>query len=98
MLAGKSRWLESPVVLCPEMGEGNRPTLDQFLQEFDVVFVDVTGYLNLTMGMTKALYSRVGWHDVLSYPLLHITLVVFLCLSGLQNPQQNKNCPGKILY
>ena len=60
MRAGKSRWLESPVILCPEMGEGNRPTLDQFLQEFDVVFVDVTGYLNLTMGMTKALYNRVG--------------------------------------
>ena len=60
VLAGKSRWLENPVILCPEMGEGNRPTLDQFLQEFDVVFVDVTGYLNLSMGMTKALYNRVS--------------------------------------
>ncbi|XP_070213271.1 nucleolar protein 6-like isoform X2 [Littorina saxatilis] len=55
----KSCWLEQPVTLCPEVGEGNRPTLVQFLQEFDVVFVDVTGYLNLCLGMTKSVYNRV---------------------------------------
>ncbi|XP_076443983.1 nucleolar protein 6-like [Babylonia areolata] len=54
----KSRWLENPVVLCRDAGKGGRPTLDQFLQEFDVVFVDVTGYVNLALGMTKGLYSR----------------------------------------
>ena len=47
------------MVLCPEAGEGARPSMDDFMQAFDVVFVDVTGYLNLALGMTKSLYSRV---------------------------------------
>ncbi|KAK7480029.1 hypothetical protein BaRGS_00028762 [Batillaria attramentaria] len=54
-----SDWLAEPVTMCAQTGEGGRPTLDGFQQEFEVVFVDVTGYVNLCLGMTKAMYKRV---------------------------------------
>ncbi|KAL8581118.1 hypothetical protein ACOMHN_033566 [Nucella lapillus] len=55
----KSDWLEDPVSLCSEVGKGGRPTLEQFKDAFDVVFIDVTGFLNLALAMTTALYRRV---------------------------------------
>lgn len=65
-------WLTEPITLCAQLGQGGRPTLDQFQQEFDLVFVDVTGYVNLCLGMTKATYKRV----------CHEALIAVECMTG----------------
>ncbi|XP_063696273.1 nucleolar protein 6 [Culicoides brevitarsis] len=55
----KTEWNTKGPMLCPLVGDQNRPSLVDFNQHFDVVFVDFTGYLNFCANMSLDLYKRV---------------------------------------
>lgn len=56
-----SDWIEQGITLLPveKMQDGNIPKLEEFKGRFDVVFVDFTGYLNLTANMNRFTYLEV---------------------------------------
>lgn len=45
--------------LCSSNTVSNQPTLDQFHEHFDLVFIDVTGFTNICANLTLEMYLRV---------------------------------------
>lgn len=73
---------------CPPIVSFLQPSKADFHAEFDVVFVDPSGYLNLCAGMTTAQYKRVSeLHlvklvhcDLLFIRTVHLTLLIFFLI------------------
>ncbi|XP_060067208.1 nucleolar protein 6-like [Ylistrum balloti] len=55
----KSDWTVQGITLCDDNIDSQRPLLSDFLETFDVVFVDVTGYFNICSCVNKTCYNRV---------------------------------------
>lgn len=68
-----STWEDIPMTLCSETGLAGQPSMEEFQQTFDIVFVDVTGFTNICLGMTSSFYKRVG---CLPYKYVRIVLLV----------------------
>ena len=59
-ILGKANWSVEPVSLATFSAPDKlRPSMDDFQSMFDVVFVDGTGYTNLTADMSSATLSVV---------------------------------------
>ena len=55
-------WNKDPITIVADESAsdgGNRPTIVDFRKAFDVVFVDVTGYLNLCADVSLSTYHQV---------------------------------------
>ncbi|XP_025078491.1 nucleolar protein 6-like isoform X2 [Pomacea canaliculata] len=61
-----STWEDIPMTLCSETGLAGQPSMEEFQQTFDIVFVDVTGFTNICLGMTSSFYKRVRHEAVIA--------------------------------
>ncbi|XP_038078124.1 nucleolar protein 6-like [Patiria miniata] len=52
-------WTTDGITLCRDTSDKDLPTIKEFHQYFDVVFLDSSGYLNLCTNMTKATFQQV---------------------------------------
>uniref|UniRef100_A0A336KUH3 Nucleolar protein 6 n=1 Tax=Culicoides sonorensis TaxID=179676 RepID=A0A336KUH3_CULSO len=55
----KSEWNKAGPMLCPLISDQKRPNLSEFHENFDLVFLDCTGFLNVCANMSLDLYERV---------------------------------------
>ncbi|KAK3096655.1 hypothetical protein FSP39_002142 [Pinctada imbricata] len=55
----KSDWCKEGITLNTITSDPHQPSLEDFHQHFDVVFVDTTGYLNLSAEMNCSTFHRV---------------------------------------
>lgn len=55
----KSNWDKEGITLCSFIWDANRPSLQDFHDHFDVVFVDSTGYMNICSNLSLDLYYRI---------------------------------------
>lgn len=85
----KSDWTTQGITFCDDNMDSQRPLLSDFLETFDVVFVDVTGYYNICASMNKSCYNRVRYeagqamlmlddHSLDSFSLFFMTPLPFL--------------------
>ncbi|OWF47935.1 nucleolar protein 6-like [Mizuhopecten yessoensis] len=85
----KSEWTTEGITSCEDGEDSQRPLLSNFLETFDVVFVDVTGYFNICACMNKSCYNRVHYeagkamllledHSLDSFSLFFMTPLPFL--------------------
>ncbi|XP_033750343.1 nucleolar protein 6-like [Pecten maximus] len=85
----KSDWTTQGITFCENDLDSQRPLLSDFLETFDVVFVDVTGYFNICACMNKSCYNRVRHeagqamlmledHSLDSFSLFFMTPLPFL--------------------
>nr|XP_022330549.1 nucleolar protein 6-like isoform X1 [Crassostrea virginica] len=52
-------WTKDPLTLCPSFDPFQQPDPCLFYEHFSIVFVDVTGFVNLCSDLSKGLYDRV---------------------------------------
>ena len=58
----ESDWMGTGITLCA-VADANVPSVEDFKKHFPVVFIDVTGRLNLCAHMTTSTYERVRYAD-----------------------------------
>lgn len=58
VVSGQSNWCQEGASLC-KAEAGSTPAVSAFHGYFDVVFIDPSGYLNLTAYMNKLTYLKV---------------------------------------
>lgn len=59
-ISAKEDWSTDGISLCSNHSDTHLPDLAEVHEIFEVVFMDVTGYVNLCSDMTKSLFYRVG--------------------------------------
>ncbi|KAJ8304133.1 hypothetical protein KUTeg_017716 [Tegillarca granosa] len=60
IVSAKEDWSMNGISLCRNHSDIHLPDLSEVHEIFEVVFMDVTGYVNLCSNMTKSLFYRVG--------------------------------------
>ncbi|XP_061172085.1 nucleolar protein 6-like isoform X1 [Saccostrea echinata] len=82
-------WTKEPLTICSTFDPNDQPDPCLFYEHFSVVFVDVTGYVNLCSDVSRGLYDRVKQeaglaikflenHSLDSFTALFMTPVDFL--------------------
>lgn len=59
MILGTAEWDKNGIIVSEESGDQNLPTMEHFHNHHNVVFVDVTGYHNLSYGMCSTVFQRI---------------------------------------
>jgi len=79
-------WNKEPITIVADGSAADissQPSLDDFCKAFDVVFVDVTGYLNLCADVSIATYQQVNNSCYLLFAKYFNTKVVLCAVSFL---------------
>ena len=59
VIVAQTDWTKDPLTLCPSFDPFQQPDPCLFYEHFSIVFVDVTGFVNLCSDLSKGLYDRV---------------------------------------
>lgn len=66
-LPGEVNWHKEGITLCTNTSDLQRPSLEDFHEAFDVVFIDRSGYVNLCAHLTVASLDMVRFINIYKY-------------------------------